>query len=159
MKEFKEAGFTENLNEKGLVMYSDDQYFCRYTLGATLKSIDEDFVMGKRLIVACNGQQILDYLDTLLLSFDNDEFEGKAIQPVALLFLDINMPILNGLKTVKLVKERYKTLNEKIAKKKGDKVSTYVLRPLICHLTSFEEEFKQLITLEEEADLFLVKPL
>ena len=29
MKEFKEAGFTENLNEKGLVMYSDDQYFCR----------------------------------------------------------------------------------------------------------------------------------
>ena len=38
-------------------------------------------------------------------------------------------------------------------------MSTYVLRPLICHLTSFKEEFKQLITLEEEADLFLEKPL
>ena len=44
---------------------------------------------------------------------------------MALVLLDINMPILNGLDTLKLIKEKYKAFDEK-----------RLVRPMLCYLSS-----------------------
>ena len=50
-----------------------------------------------------------DYFDKIELY---DQGIGAApLQPVSLLLLDINMPIINGLETLKLVKDKFKRHN------------------------------------------------
>ena len=36
------------------------------------------------------------------------------MQPVSLLLLDINMPIMDGMEATKLIKEKYKEINERL---------------------------------------------
>ena len=57
----------------------------------------------------------MDYFDNLLKNIaDYGGFKGhKPIQPVSLLMLDINMPIVNGLQALKQIKQKYKDLNDK----------------------------------------------
>ena len=52
-------------------------------------------------------------MDKLLDDVEMGRSEAK-IQPVALLLLDINMPLLNGMEACKLVKEKYRRLNERL---------------------------------------------
>ena len=51
-----------------------------------------------------NGQEVLEFFDMLLEKCD--ESQNKICHPVSLLLLDINMPILNGMDTLRLVKEK-----------------------------------------------------
>ena len=59
------------------------------------------------------------------------------------------MPILDGLETLKLIKEQYSVYNK-------DKL----VRPMICYLSQLNyANMKNFITLEEEPDCYLEKPL
>ena len=48
------------------------------------------------------------------------------------------MPVLDGLETTKLLKEKFEIL-DRIGLQLG---ATKVIRPLICHLTQFDDGFK-----------------
>ena len=62
-----------------------------------------------RLKMFTNGQEVIDFLQNLLAYVQNDDQEESQAprQPVTLVLLDINMPILNGLETMKLIKEMF----------------------------------------------------
>ena len=95
---------------------------------------------------------------------DEKSFESP-IQPVALLILDICMPILDGMETVKRVKEKFRQFNEEICKKlvlklpSASKKNQIVIRPLIIHLSQFDDNFQSFIKEEERADLYISKPV
>ena len=144
LKTLKEQRLLNGKNETGLILYADDQYVNRQAIKMTF----EDVGLSKRLVMFQNGQEVLEFLERYQ---DNHEQSDQNVvyQPISLLLLDINMPVLNGLQTLPLVKKRFADLNETMK----------VQRPLICYLTQFEESFQQLVTENEKADLFLQKPL
>ena len=103
---------------------------------------------------------ILNHLEQT--TYTQESFE-RPIQPVLLCILDINMPILDGLQAAKQLKERYEDFNKKIVEannlvipKEG---SSLFVRPMIVHLTQFDDSFQQLIKEEEKADIYLQKPI
>ena len=49
-----------------------------------------------KLVIFGNGKEVVEFFDSILQHPDE-------IQPVSLLILDINMPIYNGMKALKLV--------------------------------------------------------
>ena len=63
--------------------------------------------------MSSNGQEVVDYIDKLLEDIEMGRSEPKT-QPVALLLLDINMPLLSGMEACKLVKEKYHKLNKRL---------------------------------------------
>ena len=69
-------------------------------------SIEDLDVPSKDMIeVFSNGQETVQFLDGLLNNIPKKELDGsncKPFQPIALVLLDINMPILNGFETLKL---------------------------------------------------------
>ena len=71
------------------------------------------------------------------------------------------MPVIDGLKTTKLLKEKFLKLNSSFSDSldMGSQDNQKLIRPLICHLTQFDDTFKSFIKDEEKADLFLRKPL
>ena len=85
----------------------------------------------------------------------NDPTQNK--QPVSLIILDINMPIMDGMETAKRIKQLYDEYNEMLAKASHCKHG--LVRPFLCHLTQFDKTFKTFIKPEETGDLFLNKPL
>ena len=70
-------------------------------------------------------------------------------QPVALVLLDISMPILNGLDTLKQIKTKYGKFDE-----------TRLIRPLICYLSQLSySPMNNFIAEDEQPDCYLEKPL
>ena len=132
-------------NESGKIVYADDQYVNRQAF----KMAIQDMGFADRLVLCSNGQEVLDYLDKMLEDLTLDQKRTTAFQPVSLLLLDVNMPILHGLDTLPLVKQKFQDANHRLP----------VLRPVICYLTQFDGEFKQFIREEEEAECYLEKPL
>ena len=61
---------------------------------------------------------------------------------MAVLFLDINMPVLDGLETTKLIKQRVEDFNVSLQE---SALRLSVVRPLIVHLTQYDNSFKQFI--------------
>ena len=63
------------------------------------------------------------------------------------------MPILNGIDTLRMVKERFAEFNQKNRQ-------VVAIRPCICFLSQYDEQtMMQFISDEEQADFFLEKPL
>ena len=62
-----------------------------------------------------NGQDALNHISDVLSNIYRD----FHIQPISLLLLDINMPIINGLECAQQVKQLYREINEKLAKEQG----------------------------------------
>ena len=62
---------------------------------------------------------MLKYFDEILKSTPIDE--NVPFQPVTMLLLDIQMPIMNGLETMKLVKEKFVQRNEQISRLASDR--------------------------------------
>ena len=68
---------------------------------------------------------------------------------MALVLLDINMPILDGLETSKLIKKRFSAYDE-----------AKLIRPMICYLSQLNcKTMTNFMSEEEEPDCFLEKPL
>ena len=88
------------------------------------------------------------------------------MQPVSLLLLDINMPILNGLQVLLKVKEKFELTEKKLAEIESTEdqpASTSklrVVRPLIAYLSQNDYgQMKMFCQPDEQADVFLAKPL
>ena len=69
--------------------------------------------------------------------------------PIALIILDINMPVIDGLEAAQLVKERFDDLNQRLIEKNNLLTSSthsrLVVRPMLVHLTQFDLHFQQFI--------------
>ena len=55
---------------------------------------------------------MLDYFDTIIDSIEASTSGKECVQPISLLLLDINMPIVDGLKTTKLLQEKIDSFND-----------------------------------------------
>ena len=60
-----------------------------------------------RLITFSDGKEVIDYFENLLNVLDSQGHEERPVQPVSLLLLDINMPIINGIETLKQIKGKF----------------------------------------------------
>ena len=78
------------------------------------------------------------------------------------------MPILNGLETLKIVKEKFAKINEKLNGRTASEMSSdlpdpphlKVMRPMICYLSQQDRDvMRHFITESEKADYYLEKPL
>ena len=118
-------------------MYADDQFINRQYLQHTFSM---DLKLSDRLQTFVNGKMLLDAFDQILGTLEelgelNDSQTKQTHQPVTVIFLDINMPVIDGLETAKLLKEKVDTFNKKVDDLSGQ---TKVLRPLLIHLTQYE---------------------
>ena len=82
-------------------------------------------------------------------------------QPVVLLLIDINMPILNGMETVPKIKKLFTEFNNFM--REGPSVSgrkNLVVRPPILYFSQFDRKtMYNFISKEENADFYLEKPV
>ena len=125
----------ENLSQKsdkelGLVVYADDQFINQKQMALQMKDIGLD----NRLKMFANGQTVVDFVSELLTQLKTEADWGveQVSQPISLLLLDINMPVLNGYETLTKVKELYSKVNEIDPSHK-------FLRPLICYLSQTDQ--------------------
>ena len=95
----KSNGLFDKKNDLGCIMYADDQFinrqYLQHTFTMELKLSDkfQTFVNGKMVLEAFD--QILENLEEL--GEMNDSPTIQIQQPVTVLFLDINMPVIDGL--------------------------------------------------------------
>ena len=61
-----------------------------------------------------NGQEVITHFDKLLKELELNE-DTTVVQPVSLLILDLNLPGMNGIKTMKKVRDMYKLFNRNLA--------------------------------------------
>ena len=55
-----------------------------------------------------DGKETVDYFENILNNIEETE---DPAQPVSLLILDINMPIVNGIDAMKSIMDKYKKIN------------------------------------------------
>ena len=72
--------------------------------------------LQERFLTFSDGKQVLDvleeYLNTLSL-IDYDPAIKKPMQPISILILDINMPVMDGMECVEKTKTLFSAFNEK----------------------------------------------
>ena len=130
-------------------VYADDQFINRKLILVQFK----DLGIKECLVDFANGQEVVGYFTKILLQLPEER--QQVVQPVSLLLLDINMPVLNGYETLKKVKQLFKDFNESSGPNEP-----LVLRPMICYLSSTENEvMKQFLSEDEQAEIYLEKPL
>ena len=80
---------------------------------------------------------------------------------MALLLLDINMPIMSELDVCKTVQEIYDRYNNQVsAGDSGSAINLSIVRPVICFLSQYDRKtMVSFITPSEKADCYLEKPL
>ena len=73
-----------------------------------------------------DGQEVIEFIDELLNEIPARSLDTNHLpqQPVALILLDIQMPILTGLETLTLIKKKFATFEE-----------SRLMRPMICYLS------------------------
>lgn len=108
----------------------------------------EDMDLKCNLIIFQDGLETVNYftqllkdIETELASGINPKLEG-TLQPVSLLLLDVNMPILNGLQVLLQVKDKFAQLESKLSGATTSASSDHsrtsrvkIVRPLIAYLS------------------------
>ena len=103
-----------------------------------------------------NGQEVVNHFGKILknLTFVSTQ---AVIQPVSLLILDINMPILNGFETKKAIEELFVKFNARL---NSEHPEITVLRPLVCYLSQFDQKsFYTNFGATSKAECYIEKPL
>ena len=96
----------------------------------------------ENLVVHQDGAAVVQYFEELLKSL-NINAAGRAnklpLQPVSLLLLDINMPILTGIEVMQKVEAMFQKMN---AEYQNDVLhggnTKVVLRPMICYYSQHD---------------------
>ena len=74
-----------------------------------------DFGIKDQFVMLSNGQEVIDYcekqFEEILYKQDTEE---TPCQPISVLLLDINMPMLNGIEALILLKEKFKQYNSNL---------------------------------------------
>ena len=69
--------------------------------------------------------------------------------PISLIILDINMPVVDGMQAVHLIKQRFDELNDSLIERNNLIADTthrrLIVRPMLIHLTQFDTSFQQFI--------------
>ena len=104
------------------------------------------------MTICSNGQDTIKFFEYSFLSLE----EVDDIQPVSLLLLDINMPIMHGLECSQKVNQMYREANQKrLVKNQPPLIS-----PLTCFMTQTPYQvLKTLIKDDEMTDLYFEKPM
>ena len=76
----------------------------------------EELEIADKLVTFRNGQDVIDYIGEILKNECDEALrDGETtIQPITLLLLDINMPILDGFETLKKAKDLYRLANQRL---------------------------------------------
>ena len=153
-----------------MIMIADD----KYVVQAVMKIIFEELGLSDRVIFCDNGEEVIDFFKLQLseLKCQTAPTEGRNLaKPVALLLMEINMLMKNGLETKKEVCELYNQFNDEQESSQGtlaDKVTKLlnnskvsILRPFICYQTDLSDAGFQnsFILPEEKADCVISKPM
>ena len=114
-----------------------------------IKFMMEEFGLKNRTKFFGNGQQVIEFVDSMTKLEKKSKRDVKKRQPIALILLDINMPILNGFETMATLNERF-----------GLEDYSDIVRPVICYLTQIDGQgLKPFLAPNEVADYVLQKPM
>ena len=129
----------------------------------------QDLGLLDRFMIFSDGQELVQYFDTLLGDYEKSNCEPQ-LQPVSLLLLDINMPILDGIETQKLIMEKFQKLHERSPRFEAQEEkpintraavsrNATLLRPFICYVTQYEcSTMQQFMQIDERPEAYLEKP-
>ena len=90
------------------ILYADDHHGSQMLLSMTL----DELGLSKRLTLFSNGFEVVEYIEEMLKSISVSP-DVVSEQPVSLLILDLNMPIMHGLEASQKVKELYDSHNKR----------------------------------------------
>ena len=106
----------KNPDTSGSIIVADDQFVNQQGIRLNFMDIG----LENRLEMFSNGIEVLNKFEEM---FDKFTYSGipnhslgvrGAFQPVSLLLLDINMPIMSGMQVCKAVRQLYKQYNDKV---------------------------------------------
>ena len=97
----------------------------------------EELGISDKLVTFSNGQDVIDHIEKILSGVINED-DQVPCQPIALLLLDINMPILDGFETLKKAKELFERANRRIESHNLIDKQIYIMRPTICFFSQFD---------------------
>ena len=134
LKTLQANNLLEKASSGSKVVYADDQFVNQHTV---MKNFEE-LKIGQQLISFSNGQDVIDYLQKILdeIKMEDLAYIPLPIQPVALVLLDINMPILDGFETLGKTKAVFKEANIRLTANQLES-DTVVMRPTICFFSQF----------------------
>ena len=115
----------------GTIVVVDDQY-------ASLQSVMlkvEDMGITNKLVMLKNGQEACVFFDATLESAETLD-NSASKQPVCLLLIDINMPIMTGMEAIEIIKQKYERLNET----RREQGKEQVARPAIFYYSQYSRE-------------------
>ena len=103
-------------------MFADDQLVNREAIRLKMEHIG----MQGRVSIFSDGQETVSHFERILNSIEYNKIEieslnatEKAIQPVSLLLLDINMPMLNGFQVLAQVKSMFAQVEQRLSIKRN----------------------------------------
>ena len=138
-----------------------------------MKVAFDGFGILDRVIFCENGEEVVDYFKNFLNKFQDEgsvsDKGSLCTRPVALLLMDINMPLKSGIEAKVEVEQLFAEFNRGFKRQSmADRVSKLTTkhkvsaqRPFICYQTQYSDSTFQdiFIKSEERADCVLSKPL
>ena len=103
----QQNGLLDGDRNVGQIVYADDQFINQQSMRLNF----EDIGLGDKLTMFSNGSDVVQHFDDLLKKQSSVEM---PFQPITMLLLDIQMPIMTGMQTMKLVKEKFERCNKEI---------------------------------------------
>ena len=74
-----------------------------------------DMGIADKLVKFSNGKEVVDFIEAKIDEIDINRSGARLpLLPVALLLLDINMPVMNGLDASKIIQDKFNYVNEKL---------------------------------------------